>query len=332
MAADALQAAQASAQVHQQERTFRARDMEIKYVAGDPSSAKRLGFVIHGFMTADESDEDVSKQWSGWAEVLNMVLYRICWPTGSKDGWKTFAEKAFQKSNNNNGNSQGPTTFNNEWVAQLTSNPWHVAQDKTVQVGAVLARFLERTPETLKRYMRSSENDENGVTLIGHSLGAAIVFQTLLKAETNVMIDNAIFLGGAFVPTIENIEKVLSHIRKKYVNVFSKNDRILSVVYRAANANHLPAAGNIPILIEKNVDNENAKRLMMDLDMTHRIQPSEETVFGHSYAQEVPFVADTLRVHGIFDPMDENQAIAKPASNVLISAESEEIVALDITE
>lgn len=329
VAADALKAAQTSAQVHQQERTFHAQDMQIQYVAGNPGSAKRLGFVIHGFMTAEESEEDVSNQWREWAEMLDMVLYRVCWPTGSKDGWISFADKAFQKTNNNN--ARGPRAINNEWVSQLTSNPWDVAQDKTIQVGAVLARFLQRPPETLKKYMHRSENNSNGgtgVALIGHSLGAAIVFQTLLQAETSVMVDQAIFLGGAFVPTVTKIEKVLSHVRGKYVNVFSKNDRVLNIVYRAANINCLPAAGNIPILTDKQMDDEKARRLIMDLDMTQRIRPNEATIQGHSYAQELPFIADTLRTHGIFDPSDVQALTETPSTSV----ESPGIVSSEVTD
>ena len=328
VAADALKAARTSAQVHKQERTFRAQDMQLQYVAGDPGAAKRLGFIIHGFMTADESDEDVSKQWREWAEILDMVLYRVCWPTGSKDGWISFADKAFQKPNNSN--ARGPTAINNEWVSQLTSNPWHVAQDKTIQVGAVLARFLERPPETLKKYMNRSENSNGGgVALIGHSLGAAIVFQTLLQAEKSVMVDQAIFLGGAFVPTVEKIEKVLGHVRGKYVNVFSKNDRVLNIVYRAANVNHLPAAGNIPILIDKQIDDEKARQLIMDLDMTHRILPNEATIQGHSYANELPFIADTLRINGIFDP-SEIQEITETPNGVVSLVETEGIVSSEV--
>eukprot|EP00978_Attheya_sp_CCMP212_P043452 scaffold284358_cov55-Attheya_sp.AAC.1 len=95
------------------------------------TSASKVGFVIHGFMTSD--DQDVAHMWEDWAASLDMIMYRVCWPTGNTEGWNTFMATTTQNIKSNA----------EHWFAHLTSNPWHVAQDKTVQVGKVLARFLE---------------------------------------------------------------------------------------------------------------------------------------------------------------------------------------------
>jgi len=273
--------------------------------------------------TADETADTVTAQWQAWAETLDMILFRVCWPTGSVDGWKSFADKAFQQQQaaNSGGTGAGLVAAafqNSDWVSQLTSNPWHVAQDKTIQVGAVLARFLDNPPEALQKYFsrENNDNDSGGVALIGHSLGAAIVFQTLLQSSDKVMVDYAIGLGGAFVvPTAEKIQQALSHVRHKYLHAYSQKDQILQIVFRAANAKFGQAvAGTTPltpflaatnrlqitVVDDDNDDNKNdsppqPQRILYDLDMADQIPVNDATTFGHSYANAIPFIADKFQ-------------------------------------
>lgn len=255
----ALQAAEKSMDSHNQQRAFSSEDVTIDYLVGD-IHAKNIGLVIHGFMTAEETN--VAHLWEEWSKSLDMILYRIHWPTGTLECWEEFWNKT------SDGQQQ-----QQQWFSQLTNNPWHVAQDKTEQVGRVLARFLE-----------SQKQSNRNTILIGHSLGGAIVYQTLLQASGESIVDHAIVLAGAFLPQQDEIVKFLPKINGILVNAYSKNDTILQTAFRAANFNVAQAAGNVPIGMISAVD---VRHQILDLDMTEYVPVDETTHFGHSYTDDV---------------------------------------------
>ena len=259
---NAIQAAKISGETHTAERAFHASEVSIRHLAGT-HEAKNVGFVCHGFMTSDF--EHAAHLWKGWAESLDMILYRIIWPTGSQATWDQFLKKT--------------TVDPKQWFARLTSNPWHVAQDKTVQVGQVLARFFETKREELTCFKGRK------TFLIGHSLGGAIVYHTLRHAKSNGIVDHAIVLAGAFLPRKESILNVLGRVNGIFINVYSKNDQILQTAFRAVNLNAAQAAGNIPILVAKDIAENAARQKIFDLDMTSFIPANESTLYGHHYSE-----------------------------------------------
>ena len=267
---NAVKAAKASEETHKAERAFRASDISIRHLAGK-LEAKNVGFVCHGFMTSDF--EDSADQWEGWAESLDMILYRVFWPTGSVGTWDQFIKKT--------------TGDPKQWFAQLTSNPWHVAQDKTVQVGQFLARFFETKREESKLF------EGRKTFLIGHSLGGAIVYETLKHAKSEGIVDYAVVLAGAFLPRKDAMLKLLGSMNEMFINVYSKNDQILHTAFRAANLNMAEAAGNIPILISKEITDDDARSKIFDLDMTPFIPANESTLRGHHYSADVLMVIAT---------------------------------------
>ena len=298
----AVKAAQVSADTHEQQRQFRASEMKIEYLVGNVQSSKHIGFVVHGFMTSD--DDNVASQWVEFSKTLDdMVLFRLHWPAGSKKDWKDFVGKATNSgqqvdklispnSNKTKAKNDNPPS----WVSQLTSNPWHVAQDRTVNVGKAFARFLEcHRPESLQQY--------KSVSLIGHSLGGAVIYQTLRHITTaDPFIDNAILLGAAFVlPDDDNgkgtvTEVLFKHIRNKVVNVYSQNDQALQVVFRAANG-HLDkqAVGTYPIGITYQITDPTLRKKLIDLDATSRIPVNDKTIQGHSYEFILDWIAETIK-------------------------------------
>jgi predicted esterase len=277
MWASAIQAAKQTGETHHKERSFCASDVEIHYLTGS-TSASKVGFVIHGFMTSD--DRDVAHMWQDWASSLDMILYRVCWPTGNIEGWNKFMATTTQNIKSNA----------DHWFAHLTSNPWHVAQDKTVQVGKVLARFLE-TQQHSKCFA------DRKVILIGHSLGGAIVFQTLLQAQQEHLVDHAICLAGAFVPSVEKIHNCLRSVRGNLINVYNKNDQVLQMGFGASNLDFTGSrpAGNIPILITHNIAEIEARRKILDLDVTQHLPANGTTQYGHSYEGVLNMIADKIK-------------------------------------
>jgi predicted esterase len=198
-----------------------------------------------------------------------MILYRVTWPTGSVQSWETFLDHQPDK----------------QWYAKLPSNPWHVAQDKTKQVGKVLARLLLKQMEVAKN---------RKVVLIGHSLGAAITFQTMLQAsddDSAGVADYVIFLGGAFSPTKDELEILLKKVSCQVFNFYNKEDQVLKIALRAVSLKVEPAAGNIPLAMSQQILGSK----LLNFDMTGTIIVDHSTQYGHSYRDVLSLIAEKLQ-------------------------------------
>ena len=107
----------------------------------------------------------------------------------------------------------------------LFDNPWHNAMAKAGMTGILLADILSRTGN--KRY-----------TLMGHSLGARVLFYTLtnLSMKPGSPVDNVYLLGGAVDRLdTEDWQKAASAVSGKIYNCYSKNDSVLKYLYQGAN-------------------------------------------------------------------------------------------------
>lgn len=108
-------------------------------------------------------------------------------------------------------------------IAALATNPWHVALVKAEKTGVILADVLARCAR--KRYV-----------IMGHSLGARVAHSaltTLGTKRTQSRIKRAVFLGGA----VSNDERYWMHANaactERPHNLYSRNDSVLSILYRA---------------------------------------------------------------------------------------------------
>ncbi|MDX9797218.1 MAG: DUF726 domain-containing protein [Sulfurimonadaceae bacterium] len=110
----------------------------------------------------------------------------------------------------------------------LLDNPWSVASLKAYQTGAVLADIIARTD---KEYI-----------LIGHSLGARVIYSCLssLKTKDSIYIKEAHLLGGAVNNTVINDDSsnervnwngINKAVSDKIYNYYSKNDDVLKYLY-----------------------------------------------------------------------------------------------------
>lgn len=108
--------------------------------------------------------------------------------------------------------------------ASLAKNPWHVARTRASMTGAVLADAIVRA-------------DLTNVVLVGFSLGGRVMtataetFATRSGEEPRIQ---SMHLLGAAVGTKRNWHAVLPALDGTIHNYFSKNDKILSALYRVA--------------------------------------------------------------------------------------------------
>ena len=119
----------------------------------------------------------------------------------------------------------------------FAGNPWHVSMVRSAKTGAILADAISRSKETSFR-------------LVGHSLGCRVIYYALqaLSSKNNKKIDDVILLGGAVgKDDPEGWKMATNAINGSIYNCYSKNDAILSKLYKIANANLSHPIGISPI-------------------------------------------------------------------------------------
>ena len=122
-------------------------------------------------------------------------------------------------------------------VLGFAGNPWHVSMVRAAKTGAVLADAISRS-------------EEKSFTLVGHSLGCRVIYYALqaLSSGKKKKVDDVIFLGGAVgKDDPEGWETATTAVNGTIYNCYSKNDGVLSKLYRVANANLSHPVGISPI-------------------------------------------------------------------------------------
>lgn len=110
--------------------------------------------------------------------------------------------------------------------AGLAKNPWHVARTRASMTGAVLADAIVRA-------------DLHSVVLVGFSLGGRVMTAAAESLATRNEADprvQSMHLLGAAVGTRRDWRALEPAVEDKIYNYFSTNDKILSALYRAAEA------------------------------------------------------------------------------------------------
>jgi hypothetical protein len=115
------------------------------------------------------------------------------------------------------------------WVAtaaDLIGNPWHVAMKKAAMTGVLLADILART--------RQQE-----FILMGHSLGARVIYYALTALSTKKdkapVVRAAYLFGGAVGAGNEcGWDAAATAVSGTIHNCYSRNDRILKILYQGA--------------------------------------------------------------------------------------------------
>lgn len=159
-------------------------------------------------------------------------------------------------------------------VLDVFSNPWHSSMVKAAMTGVLLADAIARTPGWT-------------FTLVGHSLGARVIYYALeaLSTRTRIgppVIDNVYLLGGAVGGGAKDSDgwaAAAKAVSGRIHNCFSENDDVLKYFYQAANGLVSTPIGYSPICLRS--------RKIPDYDFSDEVNGHMEwkPQFGEIYRQ-----------------------------------------------
>ncbi|XP_052196809.1 uncharacterized protein LOC127804113 [Diospyros lotus] len=119
------------------------------------------------------------------------------------------------------------------WPAALLAatdfidSKWAIAIDRSDKAGKLLAEVLQKGLQ-----------GQRPVTLVGFSLGARVIYKCLqMLAETNhnaELVERVVLLGAPIPIKDENWEAARKVVAGRFVNVYSTNDWMLGVAFRAS--------------------------------------------------------------------------------------------------
>ncbi|KAK7897921.1 hypothetical protein LTR67_004553 [Exophiala xenobiotica] len=111
-------------------------------------------------------------------------------------------------------------------VAKLVDSPFGVAKSRAMKAGEVLADALINKAQ-----------GERPVSLVGHSLGARVIYSCLLalaRRQAFGLVDSVVLMGAP-VPSDDDVWRSMrSVVSGRLVNVYSTNDYILAFLYRTS--------------------------------------------------------------------------------------------------
>nr|CAB3499161.1 unnamed protein product [Digitaria exilis] len=217
-------------------RIGNVKEFEFKTIGQNHSQGRlAVGIFVSGFAF---TEEDYSKPWEGWK--TNLERYVLQWESkhviavstaiqdwlASRVALELMREGAMQTV-------LGGIISAFAWPATLVSaadfidSKWSVAIDRSDKAGKMLADVL------LKGLQGSRP-----VTLVGFSLGARVVFKCLQELEqlgNNVgIIERAVLIGAPVSVKGEMWEPARKMVAGRFINVYSTNDWILGITFRAS--------------------------------------------------------------------------------------------------
>ncbi|KAK3315257.1 hypothetical protein B0H66DRAFT_536126 [Apodospora peruviana] len=111
-------------------------------------------------------------------------------------------------------------------ISKIIDNPWSVGMVRADKAGVVLADII-----------MNKGQGERGVTLIGFSLGARVIYTCLMTlAERRVfgLVENVVMMGTPAPSGAHAWCAMKSVVAGRLVNVYSENDYILAFLYRTS--------------------------------------------------------------------------------------------------
>lgn len=113
-------------------------------------------------------------------------------------------------------------------LASIVDNPFSVAKARADKAGEVLADALINKAQ-----------GERPVSLVGYSLGSRVIYsclQNLAKRYAFGLVDTVILMGSPIPSSRIAWCRMRSVVCGRLVNVYSKNDAVLALLYRASSA------------------------------------------------------------------------------------------------
>ncbi len=111
-------------------------------------------------------------------------------------------------------------------ASKIIENPWCFGMVRAEKAGSALAEALINKVQ-----------GERGVTLIGFSLGARVIYSCLMMLEEKRafgLVENVVMIGAPCPSEMRVWAAMRSVITGRLVNVFSKNDYLLGFLYRSS--------------------------------------------------------------------------------------------------
>ncbi|CRG88917.1 hypothetical protein PISL3812_05952 [Talaromyces islandicus] len=134
-------------------------------------------------------------------------------------------------------------------LAKIAANPFNVAIARADKAGEVLADALINKAQ-----------GERPVTLIGYSLGSRVIYsclRSLAKRHAYGLIESAILIGSPIPADTVEWQLMRTAVSGRLVNVFSENDSVLALLYRATHLevdiSGLQAVKGVPTVENVNV-------------------------------------------------------------------------------
>ncbi|CAN6308315.1 unnamed protein product [Urochloa humidicola] len=217
-------------------RIGKVKEFEFKPI-GDNHNQGRLavGILVSGFAF---DEDDFWKPWEGWKDNLEKYILQweskhiIAVSTAIQD-WLTsrLAMELMKQGAMRTVLSGLLAAF--AWPATLLAatdfidSKWSVAIDRSDKAGKMLAEVLLKGLQ-----------GNRPVTLIGFSLGARVVFKCLqelaLSSDNEGLVERVVFLGAPVSVKGERWEPARKMVAGRFVNVYSRDDWILGVTFRAS--------------------------------------------------------------------------------------------------
>lgn len=134
----------------------------------------------------------------------------------------------------------GPTLLLGSATGMLIENAWTIAVDRAEKAGKLLAQVLV-----------DGGGGRNPVTLVGHSMGARLIFAALVELhkarEGGVgLVEDVVLMGAPIgLGAREQWSAARSVVAGRFINAYSENDWLLKVMFWQGIAK--PAAGTAPV-------------------------------------------------------------------------------------
>jgi len=185
---------------------------------------------------------------------------------------------------------------------ELMCNPWQQAKRNAEKAGCMLAEAL-----------RGHACGRGPVCMIGHSLGARVVFcalEDLARTGHTNIVKHVVLMGAALPACTSRFSTAQRAVMGRFVNLFSPEDKVLTLLYRAF-CTQRAVAGINPVSASR-VCNVDVSRLLSGAQ------------WGHNYAESLALIMGQVRVSersgealiGELDPLAQSWNEASESAEV----------------
>jgi len=139
-------------------------------------------------------------------------------------------------------------------LGYLIDNPWSNALDRARQAGEVLAAILIQRGLGVRP-----------VTLVGFSLGARVIFYTLVelaKKKAFGIVQEVYLMGATVTASRKTWREVRGVVAGRFVNCYAQNDWILGYLFRATTGGLSTVAGLRPVEFVPDLENVDITELL----------------------------------------------------------------------